>query len=172
VNAPITRLAGLIAGAAVLAVLLAGCHRQPDRLDMTRAVRQIGTSLQKTYHLPVTDLRCPTKVDARKGATFPCTLAIAGHPLTVTITQRTGQGDLRVTPTSAVLVMAEVRPDMVKTLAAQLHRTKLRADCGGQKVRVVAPRGSFECVLADGIARHKVTVRVTDATGTLTYTLH
>jgi len=168
---PAARIPRLLLGV-VAVVILAGCHRQPDRLDMARATRQIGTSLQSTYRLPVTDLRCPGKVDARKGGTFPCTLAIAGHPLTVTITQRTSDGDLRVTPTSAVLVMAKVRPDMVKTLAAQLHRTKLRADCGGQKVRVVAPRGSFECMLADGTARRRVTVRVTDAGGTLTYTLH
>ena len=159
---------------ALLVVLgvLAGCHRQPDRLDMLRASRRIGESLHTTFALPIGRVQCPAKVEVQVGARFPCTTTISGLPLTVTVTQRSAEGDLRVVPDSSVLIMADVRADLRKTLAAQFEKQGLRAGCGSAKVKVVPPGGSFECKVTDGRSSRNVTVRVRDARGNRTYALH
>ena len=165
------RLAALLAGLAVLvgaSALAAGCHRQPDRLDMGRASRRIGESLHQRFRLPIGAVECPKKV----GAEFTCSTSVSGLPLTVTVTQRSASGDLRVVPDSAVLVMADVRADLRKTLAAQFDKQGLRAGCGSAKIRVVPPGGSFECKVTDGKSSRNVTVRVRDSSGNRTYALH
>ena len=165
--------AGRSAGAAAMSVLLlvAGC-RQPDRLDMERATRQIRTSLVRTYGRSITKLDCPSKVEARRGDSFRCSLQVDGHPLSIVVTQATDDGDLRVRATAAVLDMAKVRADLKRTLAKQLGRKGLSAGCGAAKLRIVPPGGSFDCRVRDAKGSKLVTVKVRDVNGTVTYEIH
>lgn len=151
-------------------VMLSGCRR-PDRIDVSRANRQIEKALASTYQLPVERVRCPPKVTVETGAKFRCTARLDGMPITVEVTQRNSDGDLRVQTTSAVLVMSEVRADLEKTLADEVGRKDVKADCGPEVIRIVAPGGNFECKVTDGPSRRQVTVRVRDANGSITYTI-
>ena len=169
-RSPTVALIGLV-GVALLMTAVTGC-RQPDQLDMGRAERRIATSLNQAYGLPVAQVRCPDEVDVRSGATFACTVRISNRPLTVRVTQRNGDGDLRVEATSAVLVMAKVREELKETLGKQLKKTNLKAGCGSASLRIVAPGGTFECKVSDGTTSRAVTVRVRDGSGSLSFTLH
>ncbi len=138
---------------------------------MERADREIAASLRRTYDLTVDRVRCPDKVEVEVGATFACSARIGGQQLAVTVTQRTEAGDLRVTPDSAVLVMADVRADLKDTISRQLGKENLRAGCGSATLKIVPPGGSFECKVSDGAGERIVTVLVRDSLGNLTYTL-
>jgi len=158
----------LVAGLTLLAA--SGCSRTA-RLDMAKARLEITRSLTSTFDLPVTDTRCPDKAEVKAGASFRCQVRIADQPLTVRVVQRDDEGNLRVVPTAAVLVLAKVRTDLMATLAAQLKKKGVRVDCGTARVKVAPPGSTFTCKVSDGRTRKTVTVRVRDAAGSLTYTL-
>lgn len=137
---------------------------------MGRASREIDRLLTAAYDLEVTTVRCPEQVDVEAAATFSCTVRIAARSLRVNASQVDTEGNLRVKPAAAVLVMDEVRADLVATLAGKLDQPA-EVDCGEDAVKVVAPRATFECTADDGGDRKTVRVRVRDVNGSLTYTL-
>jgi hypothetical protein len=158
------------AGVVLVACALGACGGQAH-LDMARARSEIARSLSSTYAVDVGSVRCPRTVDAEDGGTFSCTVTISGQPLTVDVRQRGDGGNLRVTPTAAVLRVAQVRADLLDRLAAQLHDEDAEADCGHDQVRVVVPGRSFECRVSAGGAIRPVNVHVRDVNGSLTFEL-
>ncbi len=154
----------------VLALVAAGCGREPE-LDMDRVASEVRSSLAATFDLPVTAPQCPDQVDVEKGRSFTCRVRIAGLPLSVEVTQRDTDGNLRIQPTAAVLDMASVRNELTVAITAQLEGGKVEVDCGDDEVKVVPPGESFECSASDGSVERRVTARVRDRGGNLTYSI-
>jgi hypothetical protein len=158
--------AGVVAGCA----LLGACSDQAE-LDMDRAATEIASSLEATYDLDIGPVRCPDSVPAEEGRSFTCTVQVGGQPLTVRVGQRDDEGALRVTPTAAVLRVAEVQADLLERLADRLDDPDARAVCGPTPVRVVEPGRAFSCKVAAGSTTRSVVVRVRDVDGSLTFEL-
>ncbi len=154
----------------VLAVLGTACGRSAE-LDMERVASEVRSSLASTFDLPVTAPRCPDQVDVEKGASFRCRIRIADIPLTVEVTQRDTEGNLRIQPTAAVLDMEAVRDELTVAITDQLESGKVEVDCGDDDVKVVPPGGTFDCTATDGSVERGVTARVRDRGGSLTYTI-
>lgn len=164
---PSPRLALVLGG---LLLLAAGCGRPPE-LDMDRVASKVRSSLASTYELSVTAPRCPDQVEVEKGRAFTCRVRIADIPLTVEVTQRDTDGNLRIQPTAAVLDMEAVRSELTVAITAQLEAGKVDVDCGADEVKVVPPGGTFECSASDGVVERGVTARVRDRSGSLTYSI-
>ena len=159
-----------VAAAVVISALLGACSDQA-KLDMDEAGAQIASSLEATYDLDIGAVRCPDSVPAEEGRSFTCTAPVGGQPLTVRVRQRDDDGALRVTPTAAVLRVAEVQADLLERLADRLDDPDARAVCGPAPVRVVEPGRAFECKVAAGGTTRSVVVRVRDVDGSLTFEL-
>jgi hypothetical protein len=142
------------------------------KLEMGSARSEIARSLERTYDLDVDDVRCPDSVPAEDGQRFTCTVTIGGQPLTVAVRELGADGRLRVAPTAAVLLTAQVQADLLEELADRLDDPRAKANCGRAPVRVVLPGRSFECRVADGGSIRVVIVNVRDVNGSLTFQLH
>ncbi len=169
-SCPRAAVVAMVGAVAAVLVSLPACGG-PTELDMARARKAIASSLRDEYELAVTHLRCPDDVEVREGGSFRCRLDIGGQPLRVRVVQLDTDGDLRVEPAAAVLRMDRVRADLSTTLADQLAKDGVKVDCGAAKVKVVAPGGEFDCRVTDRASAKTVTVRVRDASGSLTYTI-
>lgn len=154
----------------LLVVLAGGCGRPPE-LDMDRVSSKVRSSLASTFDLPVTAPRCPDQVDVEKGRSFTCRVRIADIPLSVEVTQRDTDGNLRIQPTAAVLDMDAVRRELTVAITAQLESGKVEVDCGEDEVKVVPPGDTFDCSATDGAVERAVTARVRDRGGSLTYSI-
>lgn len=154
---------------AVVVALAGGCGSQaPDRLDTSRAQPRIESALAKAYDVPVDQVRCPTRITVRSGATFRCQARIAGQPVDVAVTQRSAAGDLQVEPEVAVIHADKVATDIKTRLDAQFGRPFL-VGCGALLVRVLSPGTTFTCQAGDGTSQRQVTVTVKDRAGTVAY---
>lgn len=148
----------------------AGCSSSPARLDLVRSERQIAADLSKTYRVPVSDVRCPSKVVVKRGSSFPCTVDVGRPPqlLTVKVEQRNDKGALLVKPQAAVLQTDQIAAEMATRLKEQFNRAFL-ADCGAPAVKVLAPGSRLDCQAADGTSQRVITATVHDIHGTLTF---
>ncbi len=148
----------------------AGCSSSPARLDLVRSERQIAADLSKTYRVPVSDVRCPSKVVVKRGSSFPCTVDVGRPPqlLTVKVEQRNDKGALLVRPQAAVLQTDQIAAEMATRLKEQFNRAFL-ADCGAPAVKVLPPGSQLDCRAADGTSQRVITATVHDIHGTLTF---
>ena len=157
------------AGLCALLALAAACASAPqDRLQTSKAEQRIDVAVTKSTGQPVDQVRCPTTVDLRRGATFRCTAQVAGQPVEVRATQRTDRGDLRVEVQAAVIQPALVGTDLKNRLDGQFGRP-FTVDCGDPSVRVLKPGATFSCQASDATSQRQVKVTVKDLAGTLAY---
>jgi hypothetical protein len=161
-----------VAGVAA-SLALAGCSSHPS-LDTTAAQRQIDAQLAAYYRpIAVSGTRCPSKVTARKGATFRCTAQVAGQDLAVVVTQVDGKGGVAFAPQAAVIQVPATARDLQAKLGTIYNRdgasTPVRVDCGTAKVRVVVPKASFTCKVTAGTQHFEERVTAVDLHGNVSY---
>ena len=74
---------------------LAGCGLR-KQVDTARAEQEIKRGLSASTGAEVRSVRCPSKVEARKGDVFRCrALAVDGSRIPIRVTQIDGDGGVR-----------------------------------------------------------------------------
>jgi len=113
----------------------------------------------------VRDPSCPARIVVNEGETFQCTVVVEGVivPYQVTLrdvneNSKTAGYDLR--PAKAILSI----PKLVDAL--QRNSPGARIDCGPERVKVLDPGATFDCMVSSGDgAAQPVKLRVNDIDG-------
>lgn len=156
--APILLLAGL---------LLAACGHTAT-IDSAQAQTELASALRGVLQQPVTAVRCPSRIVARKGASFRCTAGVDGARIVVRATPTGQGGHLRAEPLQAVLHTDDVAADASTRLSLTLGRA-VSVTCGPSATKVLFVGQSITCTGDDGISTRPVTVVLRDWSGNLTY---
>lgn len=169
----------LLAASGVALVALAGCSGSVNvssggGYDADKLSQQIVDAQQKvTPDLEVTDGSCPADEDLEEGATFECTISIAGvtAPYTTTVTSVEGDSaNFSFDPAQAIISTAGA----VGLLTSQLTEqgiTDGTADCGEAAVIVQDPQTTFPCTISysDGsVQDFELTINDIDGNVTVT----
>lgn len=138
-------------------------------LDMDAVTAKIeAAQKEKTPDLEVGTATCPDDVAAEKGATFECTIDIAGVTalFRVTVTEASGEaGSFDVKPAKPIIGVAKA----VELIRSNLDPSAgdVQIDCGDAAVKVLDVGATFPCTLTSGADTQTVNVLVKDAEGTV-----
>jgi hypothetical protein len=141
------------------ALAAAGCSKS---LDMAALNQSISSGINQQLSLPIASVTCPAEErPLQVGDTFDCVATPqAGGKLTVTVTQKDGDGNVawEVTKTEGLLDLDKVEAAVVAGLKAQAG-VEATVDCG-ERWKAATPGETFQCqaAVADG---RKATVKVT-----------
>jgi len=123
---------------------------------------------ERTPDLEVGEAACPDDVAPKRGASFVCTLDIAGviAPYEVTVTETSGDdGRFDFKPAKPIISVAEavglVRSN-VDPAAGEVD-----VECGNAAVKVLDVGETFTCTITQGTERQSVDLVVKDAEGTI-----
>jgi hypothetical protein len=136
-------------------------------IDSAKAQEFIAKTVTDQAGVHVKTVACPKDPEARKGATFDCTVTgIDGTSGTVVAIQRDDQGDVRIA--APFLHMREAEASISSQLNAQSD-TKIKVTCP----EVIVPRAgkTFLCEATDGKVTRKVGITLTDSNGKFTFKL-
>lgn len=160
--------------AAVLAVVLgsaAGCSLDDD-LDMERAEAALESEVGRYYGVRVEEVDCPEDVAMEEGGTFECTVTVAGQQLPVEARQDDDDGNVTFEAAAAVVDVVAKTAELQAAIAEDNPGAHLRLFCGDQPVLVVAPGGTFDCLMeGPDLPPRRVVVTVEDVDGTTTFTV-
>ena len=160
---------------AVTATLLVPSAAHAANLDMGK-LRKALVKLASDDYKPAKagDPLCPSKVKQQVGLTFTCTIPVGGKSLTYEITQKDTKGNVHIEPTKAVISRAKA----VATLNDRLRKgnptaNAIGVECGKEAILILPPGATFTCTGtvtdADGTQTGKITVKVDDVQGNVTF---
>lgn len=160
-------------GAIALVIAAGGCGAAPH-IDAVGVADAITTELQP--HLDpetITSVECPDGIAPDSGSQFTCVAHAADASFDVEVTQKDDHGEIEFAPTDAVIITAVVEAD----LDTRLHEAydqpgnvmDLDVDCGGPRVRVLAPGDTFDCEVTADESIFIERVSVVDTAGTVSY---
>lgn len=151
-------------------LVLAACSSDPT-LDQSATERAVGKAVAADVDPKVTATRCPEDLDREEGGRFECTVQLQGAgTLPVTVTQVDGDGKLRVVPGAAIVTQERVAAELKAALKDEFDRN-FQVACDLDAVAVREPGSTATCTARDSTSRRTVTVKVTDAAGTLDFTI-
>lgn len=101
-------LGGLVVGA----VLLFGTKV----LDTAKAERLISQATEEQAGVAPTDVTCPSDIEAEAGATFTCSATLEGQPISFTVTQTDGDGNVEVESVNSFVDIATVEASLTRQL--------------------------------------------------------
>ncbi len=157
-------------GALALLVLVAACGSDGSdatSVNLRRAETAIRTRAEASFggDAEIGTVRCPGKVEMRKGASFGCTVQVDDQalPYVVRLTNDAGATKLEL---GASLLVTEKVEQFVSDYAADNGETVQSVDCGSTKylVRARGTKVTCEVVRADG-SRIPAVVGVRDTKG-------
>ena len=156
---------GLVAG-------VGACTTPADTLDTTATERAVERTVEPRLPVRVDEVRCPSPIERRDGATTTCRAVLAdeGGSVRVNVTQRGDGQRLEVELYDVVLDRAAVGRQLHDALVSEYARS-FTVDCGGRGVAVLATGASISCTATDDAGRRKVSATVLDARGTLRFDL-
>ena len=151
-----------------LAALVA-CSDRADSLDPSKTQEAVGAAVADQVEPKVTATRCTGSLEREVDATFRCTVTLQGvGKLPVTVRQVDDDGTLDVTPDAAVVTRERIVSELKASLKRSFERN-FQVQCDGPTIEVRTPDSTSTCVARDANSRRKVTVTVTDASGTLAF---
>jgi len=164
VVAAVLVLGGLVVGA----LLLFGTKT----LDTAQAERQIAQATEDQAGVAPTDVSCPADVEARAGATFTCSASLDGQPITFTVMQTDGDGNIRMDSDNTFVDVATVEASLDEQLGqAAGVEVVSTCDTGGHAVLVDGVGAPIPCTVTNaGDASDSVAVTATvDEDGAVSY---
>ena len=166
-----TPLRALIAAAAVVPGLLAGCGVGPRHtLDAASVEGQIASRLSSQYGAPNPSVLCPKAVPVAVGQEFTCDATIEGQSLTVDGTVTNGSGRFSVSLAATIIEVPHAVAVLQRDIAAQTH-VATTVDCGRRTVLVVEAGSHFSCTATQAGVDRAVTVTVVNQQGDVRYSL-
>ena len=139
-------------------------------IDNKSVAKQIvDAQAKKAPDLEVNQGKCPSGIEAKKGAKFKCSVQIAGvkAPYNVTVTKVDGD-DVRFDfePTNPI-VSTSITESYVTTQAEAEGIVGASVDCGDEEVIIQEVGSTFPCTLALGEESQDVTIEIKDKEGTI-----
>ena len=162
---------GMLGALGLVTVLFAGGCAATRSIDGHSAAAQIGANLARRFGGPTPQVSCPSGVTAKPGRRFNCTTILDGQPLEVTVTVATASGEFRPALDAVVIVVADAQATLAAGVTRQVSQPATVTCGGGHRLLVEEPGQSFACTASVGGAKRPLDVRVTDASGHVTYTL-
>lgn len=167
---PLRRWAALVVLLATVAGVAAGCAEEADALDRAGTERAVERVIGGRIGPAVDRVRCPAEIDRGRGERVTCRafLVDGDQEVRLRVSQADDEGTLEVALLDAVIDRGDVAEDLHGTLV-ETFRREFEVDCGEGGPRVAAPDTRFTCTAQDATGEREVSVRVTDAAGTLAY---
>jgi hypothetical protein len=135
-------------------------------INASSAASEIAAELRNHYQMEPS-VQCPSGVPDKKGQTFTCSAVLDAQKVDLEATVTRTGGTFTVNPTSAILVVATVVPEVQASLARSAS-VPAAVDCGTRTLLVIPVKGTFTCqaTFAGNLPR-TVTVTVTNIEGNL-----
>ena len=115
---------GAIVGAVVAAVLLLGGLTVgallifgTKTLDTADVERQITRVTEEQAGVAPTGVTCPADIEAESGATFACSASLEDQPVTFTVRQTDGEGNIRIDSDNTFVDVATVEASLTEQLS-------------------------------------------------------
>ena len=115
---------GAIVGAVVAAVLLLGGLAVgallifgTKTLDTADVERQITRVTEEQAGVAPTGVTCPADIEAESGATFACSASLEDQPVTFTVRQTDGEGNIRIDSDNTFVDVATVEASLTEQLS-------------------------------------------------------
>ena len=138
--------------------------------DADKVAAEVQSAQEKvTPDLDVTDPTCPDDVDVKEGATFECTITIAGveAPYTVTISD---VGDTSahfdIAPAKAIIYV-DAAVGFLQDQADRAGSEGVTIECGDAAIIVQDPQTTFPCTLTNGGQVQDIALLIKDIDGTV-----
>lgn len=160
----------IVAGIALVFVAstLAACGA--STIDATSVSKQIVEAQEEvTPDLKVNKGKCPDDIEAKKGATFTCTVSVAGvkAPYNVKVTSIKGDDVIFDFEPAKAIIGVEITKTFIEQQAAAQGFEGATADCGEKAVIVSDPDETFTCTLSLGAEQTEVEILVKDTEGNI-----
>lgn len=160
----------IIAGISLVLVAstLAACGG--STIDDKSVAKQIVEAQKKvTPDLKVNKGKCPSDIEAKKGAKFKCTVNVAGvkAPYNVKVTSIKGDDVVFDFEPAKAIIGAEITQGFIEQQAAAQGFEGATADCGEDAVIVSDPKDTFKCTLSLGTDQTEVEILVKDIEGNI-----
>jgi hypothetical protein len=158
------------------AAILAGCGA--STLDAGKLQNEIATEVQKLVPEGTeVSVTCPSGVAIEAGATFDCTMDVAGQSATIVVTQEDAEGNVAFESKSAIIYLDQTQAEITKEVVAQAPgtwTTTCTPPGSNANVYLAEPGTTFDCVVAgtfeDGEATEATaTVTVEDNAGNISF---
>ncbi len=154
----------------VIALLGASCGSS-DRIDARALERVLPGQILADHPELLADVACPSPIDKRTGTITLCTGALAGTPVTITVTQLDDNGATSAALDKPIFDVAKSAATLAARFTSDLGLATT-VDCDGPAVRVLVVGEVLHCVARDPSLRSRsLDVTVTDDAGTLAASL-
>jgi hypothetical protein len=145
-------------------VVLAGCSVRTScnagpALDMDNARRFVSEFVEQHTTVKPTNVTCPERVKAEKGAKFVCTFEVGGVSGTLTMEQTDTEGSVSVSALTGIIASSKIEERVKAELAK--HGKAPTIDCG-PRVHPSKPADVITCDARDGdavVGRVSVTIK-------------
>ncbi len=166
----VRRLVSRASVATAVAIGAAACG-SADRIDAEALQRVLPGQLIADHPEVLTDLACPSPIEKATGIVTMCTAALAGVPVTITVTQLDDNGATRAALDTRILDVAKSAATLAERFTKDLGVSTM-IDCEGAPVRVLVVGEVLRCTARDPSLRSRtLVVTVRDDVGTLDATL-
>ncbi|MCZ2860706.1 DUF4333 domain-containing protein [Blastococcus sp. VKM Ac-2987] len=135
-----------VAGLAGGALLLLG----DPTLDTAGVADRIAAETAQQAGVAATDVDCPTDVTAEAGGTFTCSAQLDGQPVTFTVRQEDGDGNVRFDLDDEIVMLDLVEQILAEQVGAD-YGVPVTASCdaGGRRVLVDGSQTPLPCTVTN-----------------------
>lgn len=152
----------------LVASTMAACGA--STIDDASVVKQIVSAQKKNApDLKVDGGKCPSDIEAKKGAKFKCSVNVAGVKASYDVTVTKIDGDdilFDFEPTNPIISTA-ITETYVSGQAEAEGIVGADVDCGEEEVIVQKAGSTFPCTLSLGGESQEVTIEIQDQDGTI-----
>lgn len=137
--------------------------------DKSVAKQIVDAQAKKAPDLKVDAGKCPSDIEAKKGAKFKCTVNVAGvkAPYNVTVTKIDGDDVLFDFEPAKPIISTAIAESYVTSQAEADGINGATVDCGDEEVIVQDAKTTFTCTLALGAEQQDVEIEIQDQEGTI-----
>ena len=137
--------------------------------DKSVAKQIVDAQAKEVPDLKVDAGKCPSDIEAKKGATFTCTVNVAGvkAPYDVTVTKIDGDDILFDFEPAKPIISTSIAEGYVSQQAEAEGINGATVDCGDEEVIVQEAKSTFTCTLALGSDQQDVEIEIQDKEGTI-----
>lgn len=154
--APKQRRTGLIVGAIIGVVVLAGLAVGAiflfgsKSLDTAAAQTKIADLTRQQIGITPTGVSCPDDVDLKAGTAFQCTATLDGQPISYTVKETDDQGNVRVDSDNDLILVSKVEESVAQQVGDEAGvKANATCDTGGKKVLVDSQDRPIHCTVVN-----------------------